>query len=312
MRAWLAEFRERIAALPPNLRGAFWILGATMIWSSLDVTVKLLGRTLDPFQMAFFRCLFGGMAILPFVLGHGLAILRTRRPGGHLLRTIAGYFSMGFSFYAVTYLPLAEATAISFTRSLFMVPLAVIFLNEIVRWRRWSATAVGFLGVLIVTRPFDLELQPATFIAIAAAACVAIVGVSIKQLSTTERPETIIFYFGAIGSLLALGPALMVWRTPTLLELGGLLFIGAFGSLGQYCTVRGLRLAEATAVDPVDYTRLIFSVIFGLLIFAEWPDVWTFVGSAVIIGSTLYITRREARLRRTAVIDASRRGTPPG
>ncbi len=285
--------------LPGNVRGALWMLAAVSVFSTMDAVIKLLGQSLDSFQIALFRCVFGGIAILPFALRGGFGALRTRRPGGHLARALIGYTAMVFGFYAVTQLPLADATALSFTRPLFMIVLAVLFLGEQVRWRRWSATAVGFLGVLVMARPGEADIDIATLSAIAASLFVAGVGVMLKRLAATERPETIIFYFTVISSLLALGPAIYVWRTPTPLEFFGLAAIGALGSLGQYFTIRSYRIAEATAVDPVDYARLLLAAAFGFLLFREVPDRWSLMGALIIIASTLYITRREARLRRT-------------
>jgi drug/metabolite transporter (DMT)-like permease len=292
---WLRVLRR----LPNNARGALWMLAAVSVFSTMDAAIKLLGQTLDSFQIALFRCVFGGLAILPFALRGGFGALRTKRWGGHLGRALIGYTAMVLGFYAVTHMPLADATALSFTRPLFMIVLAVLFLGEQVRWRRWSATTVGFLGVMVMARPGEADLDIATLSAIGATLFVAGVGVMLKRLSATERPETIIFYFTVISSALALGPALYVWRTPTLVEFIGLSAIGALGSLGQYFTIRSYRIAEATAVDPVDYTRLLIATAFGFLLFRELPDVWTLVGALIIIASTLYITRREARLGRT-------------
>jgi drug/metabolite transporter (DMT)-like permease len=120
----------------------------------------------------------------------------------------------------------------------------------------------------------------------------------LKRLSTTERPETIIFYFTVISSLMALGPALYVWRTPSWTDMAIMVLLGALGSLGQYQSIRAYRIAEATAVDPVDYARLLIATGFGLSLFSELPDLWTVAGALIIIASTLYITRREARLGR--------------
>ena len=128
--------------LPGNARGALWMLGAVTAFAIMDALIKWVGQTLDPFQIAFFRCVFGGLFILPFALRNGPAALRTRRWGGHLARALIGYTAMVLGFYAVTHLPLADATALSFTRPLFMIVLAVLFLGEAVRWRRWSAAGV--------------------------------------------------------------------------------------------------------------------------------------------------------------------------
>lgn len=286
----------RLRRLPGNARGALWMLGAVSAFATMDALIKWVGQTLDPFQIAFFRCVFGGLFVLPFALRDGPAALRTRRWGGHLFRALIGYTAMTLGFYAVTHLPLADATALSFTRPLFMIVLAVLFLGEQVRWRRWSATGIGFLGVLVMARPGHGGFDAAALIAIAATLFVAGVGVMLKRLSATERPETIIFYFTVTSSLMALGPALYVWRSPRWTDIAIMMLLGALGSLGQYLSIRAYRVAEATAVDPVDYARLLLATAFGFSLFAELPDRWTLIGALIIIASTLYITRREARL----------------
>jgi drug/metabolite transporter (DMT)-like permease len=289
----------RLRRLPDNARGALWMLGAVSAFASMDALIKWVGQTLDPLQIAFFRCLFGGLFVLPFALRNGLSAVRTQRWGGHLGRALIGYTAMVLGFYAVTHLPLADATALSFARPLFMIVLAVLFLDEQVRWRRWSATGIGFLGVMVMARPGQGGFDHAALVAIAATLFVAGVGVMLKRLSTTERPETIIFYFTLTSSLMALGPALYVWRTPGWGDMAIMMLLGALGSLGQYLSIRSYRVAEATAVEPVDYARLLLATAFGLFLFGELPDAWTLVGALIIISSTLYITRREARLGRS-------------
>ncbi len=297
----MPRLRTHFEALSPNVRGALWMLLAAFIWSVNEATIKGLGRTLDPFQISFFRCLFGGLVVLPFLLASaGTRAFRTRRFGGHFIRAAAGYVAMALAFYSIVNMPLADATALGFTRPLFMVVLAVLFLGEIARWRRWTATAIGFLGVIVMARPGLETIDLALMAAIGGAFFVAVVSVMIKKLAETERPATIIFYFGVISSTLAVGPALLVWQTPTPIELLLLIGIGAAGSLGQYFTILAFRVGEATAVDPFDYVRLIYATLFGYLFFAELPDRYTLLGAAIIVASTWYIAQREARLRREA------------
>ena len=297
----LLRLQARLRSLPANVRGALWMLLAAAIWASNDAIIKALGRTIDPFQIAFFRCVVGGLAIIPFLIASsGGPALRTRRLGGHMARAAAGYLAMVLSWYSVIHLPLADATALAFSRPLFMVILAVVFLHEAVRWRRWSATAVGFIGVLVMARPGLDDFNLGLAAAIAGAIFVAGVNVMIKSLAATERPATILFYFGVLSSLMALGPALLVWRTPTPLELAVLVLIGIAGALGQYFTIRAFRIAEATAVDPFDYVRLLYATLFGYLFFAELPDRYTVLGAAIIVASTYYIARRGAVLNREA------------
>ncbi|UUX48228.1 DMT family transporter [Nisaea acidiphila] len=291
----------RWAALSPNTQGALWIAVSCVIFSIMQANVKLLGARLDTFQIAFFRCAFGLAVILPFMFRAGPQVFKTRRPFAHLLRGCLGAGAMACGFYSVTHMPLADATAISFAKPLFMIVLAVLFLNEKVRWRRWSATAVGFLGVLIMVRPGSSEIGFASGIALLGTMFVALVVVVVKKLSETESPLTILFSFGIISTSIMTIPALLVWQQPTWTELGLLLSVGALGSAGQACAVRGFKVGEATAVVPFDYSRLIFAGFIGYWLFADIPGPHTMAGAALIVASTLYIARREAQLGKKPV-----------
>lgn len=305
-----AEMRGRVLALPDNVRGALWVMVGCVMFSAMMTLVKGLGGTFDSFQLAFFRALFGLFAIVPFVLRLGPGVLRTRRFGMHLLRGMLGASAMLCGFYAITHLSLADAVSISYARALFLIPLAVLFLGEVVRMRRWTATAIGFVGVIVMLRPGG-EAEAATFVALAGALLVAVVTILIKKLAATERPETLLFYFGVISSSVALVPALMVWESPTYDELALLMLIGACGASGQYCMIRGFKIGEATALLPFDYTRLVFAGVIGYFVFFELPDAWTVTGAAIIVGSTLYIGLREARLGRDTRTPEALADPPP-
>jgi drug/metabolite transporter (DMT)-like permease len=289
LRAWWIE-------LPGNLRGALWLLMATTFFSVMGALVKALGDDFDSPQMVFFRCSFGLLVLLPFVIRQGgPRVYVTRRFGMHLLRSLFGLTAMTCMFFSITRLPFADAVALTFTKPLFMIVLAVLFLGETVRWRRWTATAVGFGGVLIMLRPGAGTFEPASLVALLGACFIAGVMVVIKKMSPTERPVTILAYFGTLSTLASLGPALWVWRAPDAAQLVLLLGIGAAGTLGQFLIIRAYAVAEATAVAPFDYARLLFAGLIGFAVFDEVPDAWTLTGAAVIVASTLYIARREAR-----------------
>ena len=228
--------------LPPNVRGAGWMILASAVYSGQALIVKTLGQRLDPFEIAFFRCAFGLIAVIPFLAGtRGMVI--SGNPWMHVLRSIVGVAGMFCGFYAVTHLPLATATAISFTKPLFLIVLAVLFLGETVRWRRWTATAIGFLGVLIVVRPGSEVFSFAMVVALAGSFFIADVAVLVKKLSETDRNVTILFYFGVITTVVSAVPALFVWQNPTLLEWPLLLLVGVGAALGQYFSLRSLRIA---------------------------------------------------------------------
>jgi drug/metabolite transporter (DMT)-like permease len=168
-----------------------------------------------------------------------------------------------------------------------------LFLSERVGAGRWLATAAGFAGVLIVVRPGSMDFQPAHVVALLGAFFIADVIVLVKKLQGTERNATIMVYFGIVTSLASFGPALWVWTGPTGTELAILAAVAGAATLGQYCALRAFRAAEASAVVPYDYLRLVFAVLLGLALFGEIPDRWTLIGAGVLIASTLYIAYRE-------------------
>ncbi len=291
--------RARLLDLTPNVRGAFWVLAAALIFTIMGTLVKFLGGHFDSFQLAFFRALFGLLALLPFLARTGISSIKTNRLGLHLSRGLIGSAGMLCGFYALTHLSYADAVSFSYARSLFLIPLAVVFLGEVVRRRRWTATLVGFCGVLVMLRPggeFDLAMVAA----IAGAFFVALVTILIKKLSETEKPEVILFYFGIVSTSVSFVPALMVWRMPSLWEFALLMAVGAIAASGQYCMIRGYRIGETTAITPFDYTRLLFASLIGIFIFAEPLEIWTIVGALIIVASTLYIALREANLGKKA------------
>lgn len=289
--------------LAPVARGALWMLAAGVLFTGMGALVKVLGARLDSFQVAFFRALFGLLWILPFAIAAGWPALRTNHPGGHFVRGLIGAIAMFCGFYSVAHLPLADATAYSFTKPLFLVLLAALFLGERVRLRRISATAIGFLGVLVMLQPDALlhgRVELAAIVGLSGAGLVAAVVVLVKRLLRTERPVTVMFYFGLISTAVTLLPALLVWVAPTWRELTLLLLIGALGAAGQSCMLRAYSSAEATAVEPFDYTRLLYAAVVGFAVFGEVPGPWMLAGATLIIASTLYIARREAQLARLA------------
>ncbi|MDX1540786.1 MAG: DMT family transporter [Geminicoccaceae bacterium] len=294
--AALDPLRARWSALPDNVRGAAWILLSCLFFSSMAAIVKLLGSRLDSLQLSFFRALFGFLSILPFVAWGGLAAVRTTRLGLHVSRGLLGATGMLCGFYAITHLSLAEATAIGFTKPLFMVVLAALILGEVVRARRWTATAIGFIGVLVMARPIGASVEVAALVALIGAFAAATVSLLIKRLSATEGPLTILFYLGLVSSAVTLPLALIVWRQPSVLELALMAVAAAFASLAQVCMIRGFRIGEASALAPFDYARLPLAAGFGFLLFGEVPDLFTFAGAGLIVASTLYIARREATL----------------
>jgi drug/metabolite transporter (DMT)-like permease len=202
--------------------------------------------------------------------------------------------------YALTLAPLTDVVALSFSRALFIVLFAALILGEIVRWRRWAAVCAGFLGVLIMVRPGFGELNWGLVAATGDAVLSAAVALTLKSLGRTERPETIVFYFGVFSLLLSLVPALLVWRAPSL-ELWLLLVLaGTLTTMGQFANTRAWTEGDASIVAPLAYSQLVLSGFLDFLFFAVVPDRFTLLGAAIIVAATLYIALREAKLRKAA------------
>ncbi|MBL4906054.1 MAG: DMT family transporter [Sneathiella sp.] len=285
------------ATIPDNGKGILWTLAAGLLFTFMSLGIKYLGQEMDSFQIGFLRAFFGLIAILPFALRRGITPLRTKVLKLHFVRAIFGITAMLCIYYAITHLPLADAVALTFTRPLFLIFLAVLFLGEKVRWRRWAATLVGFVGVLVMVQS-NAEVGLASAIALLGALMVALVSVLLKKLSRTEAPTTIMVYYGVIGSLIAFIPASQVWVTPTGEQLVILVGAAIVGSATNFCMIRAFSIAEATAVAPFDYVRLIFSGFFGFILFSEIPSEWMVLGAGIIVASSLYIVRREAGLKK--------------
>ncbi len=277
-------------AIPGNVRGACWIIVAAVWLTAMAVTIKVLGKTMSPWEIVLLRSVFALLLIMPALARQGFDKVRTRRPGMHMIRALVGFCGFTSMVFAVTHLDLALFTTMGFTRILFVILLAILFLGERLNVRRAAATLAGFLGVIITMQPGGQGgFDPWILVALGSALFAAGVSTSIKNLTRTEAPITILFWAYGLMALLAAGPALYTWRMPTLHEFGLVAMIGVFTTLGQTCTVMGLRAGDATAVVPFDYTRLLYAAAIGFFAFGEVPSIATFIGAAVIIASTLYI-----------------------
>jgi drug/metabolite transporter (DMT)-like permease len=299
----LARTRTAFARLPAASRGALFMIGASAGFSVMMALVRDLSPDIHPFVSAFFRNLFGLLFMIPWVIGEGRRHhLHSQRWGMHFLRSMMGLAAMLLLFLSLGLMPLAEATALTFTAPLFATIGAALILGETVRLRRWTAVAVGFAGALIILRPGMGTLQPAALVALAAAAFIAGAMLTIKSLSRTEHPNAIVVIMGLMMTPASLGPAVAVWTMPDPLELAKLLAMGLAATVGQVCLTRSFRSADASVVLPFDFARLVFVAILGYLMFGEAPDPWTWTGGAVIVGATVYIAHREARTGRAVVL----------
>lgn len=272
------------------------------------VLVKTLGQTLHPFEISFFRGLVALAVILPiFARTGGLrAGMRTQIPLLQLTRGVVGSLAMFLGFYAIVALPLADAQAISFSRNLFLVPLAAFVLSEVVGLRRALAAAVGFVGVLIMLRPgvdmgagdAGLYLSAGAAAALGHAFLVALATVLVNIASRYDGPVTLMFYTNIVTVSLIAIPTFFVWQTPTMNEFLMLIAMGVLATASHNCFIRAFAIGEASAIAPVDYSRLIFAALAGWLVFSTVPDRFTIIGALIIVASSFYIVRREAGLQK--------------
>jgi drug/metabolite transporter (DMT)-like permease len=301
----VATLKARWAKLPGNLRGGLWVLASTLFFSAMVAAIKVVGQRLHVTEILFFRQMVMIVLALPVILRGWPGSMQSARIDLQTLRVFAAFCAMLMGFTAVIHMPLANATTLAFGKTFFMTILAIIFLQEVVGIRRWSAVFVGFAGVLIVAWPqpgasFDIY----ALLAICSAACVAVVMVIVRKLSQVDQPVTILTYQAIGVGLLMLAPTIYFWKTPTLEEWALIVFIGVLSALGQTCNILGLRAGEASAVAPLDYSRLLFAVLFGWLIFSEWPEPRVFVGALLIIGAAVYTLHRERQLGRKGRAEA--------
>lgn len=294
LKARLAPYVARWEALPANARGSAWMVASSLVFAVMATCIKLLGRDLPVVEILFFRQMFVLVVVSPAIVRGFPAVLQTPRRGLHFTRALLAFVAMTAGFTALVHLPLAEATAISFARTLFTTILAVLFLHEVVGWRRWSATLVGFVGVVVVARPSPEHFNEYALLALLSACFVAALQIALRTLARTERPITIMTYQNVTLSVLLAGPAIWLWVTPTWQQLAALAGIGALMSVVQWTMIKAYGTGEASAIAPMEYGRLVFATIAGILVFSEVPTIYTGVGSALIIGSTLYTMHRNA------------------
>ncbi len=292
----------RVRRLSGALEGALLMVFSCACFAAMSALIRHLSGSISSFEIAFFRNAVGLVAVLPWMLHLGLGKLKTQRLKLYLSRGALGVIAMWAWYAALGMMPLAEAITLNFTVALWMIPVAIVLLKEHIGPRRWAATGVGFAGVLIVLQPGAEAMSLGGLLAIGSAFLFAVTMCIIKLLSKTETPTQIVFYMNLIMTPLSLGPAIAFWSYPTWIELGLLIAIGLIALAGHFSMARALSLAEASALMPLDYMRLPFAILIGYFAFGEFPGVWTWVGGAVIIGSALYISRREAQLRRAPVV----------
>ena len=285
----------------PVLQAISLMIFACSMLAIMGGMIRFLADSGMPvFQIVFLRNAAGLLFFIPWFFQAGLGVLRTKRIGAYGLRSLVGFASMLSWFYAVSVLPLADAVALNFTAPIFGTVLAVVILRETVGIRRSIAMVVGFIGAMIILRPGLSEMSSGAYAAIFSAMTMAGSMVMVKLLSRTESTAAMVALNQILILPMSLIPAIFVWQTPTVEQLLAILFIGLLATLGHLSFTKAYSLADASVVMPFDFFRLIFSALIGFIFFLQEPDLFTYIGAAVIFASSTYIAIRESRVSAAA------------
>ena len=270
---------------------------AAVLLAITFVLIRELSQSMHTFQIVLIRSVFAILVMLPWLQKVGVKKLRTTRWRRYSVRAVVAYIAMVCWFYALSELPLADATALQFTMPLWAVLFGVFWLGEKAGSNRWLVTLIGFAGALVIVRPGLIDTGIASVAALTAAAFYSGGNILIKTLSTTDD-SMVIAFLGFLFSLpLAIPLAFLFWTPIDWSAVPAIIAFGLATAAAQISLARALSMADASAVAPADYLRLPAVAILGFIFFNEVPDIWTGVGALIIIASTWYLTVSESRSR---------------
>lgn len=282
----------------PNPRlGIVWMLLTMMLFVALDAVAKALVATYPVMQVVWARYFFHAVLLI-VLLGPRLPrVIRTRRLGLQVVRALFLVVTSLLFFASLATLKLVEASTIMFLSPILVTALSVPILGEKVGIRRWMGVAVGFVGALIIIRPGLGVMQWAALLVLGAALANALYQIATRLLHNTDETLTTLLYTAVVGSIATSLIVPFLWVTPDPIGWGLMALAGLLGGIGHFCLIRAFTLAAPPVVAPFSYSSLVWSTLFGFLIFAELPDLWTLVGAALIVAGGLYIFHREQKAK---------------
>lgn len=311
----IKRFRQKLASVPAPMLGVVFMVASTVAFAGMHGGVRYLAleQHLHPFEIAFFRNFFGLLALAPWFIRRGVRPLRTQRFGLHVWRALINVVAMLLFFMGLALTPIAQVQALGFTAPLFASLLAIIFLRERVFLWRWSALIVGFLGALIIIRPGMKSVDVGSLLVLGSAAIWACAIVIIKMLSRTDSSVTITAYMVILMTPLSFLSAVFFWQWPNGTQLLWLGLVGVSGTLAQMGMAQAFRMAEATAVLPLDFMKLIWGAMIGYALFGEIPDAGIWIGGVTVFAAATYIAYRESQSKVANELTTAPdvKGTPP-
>lgn len=287
---------------PSQLRGIMFMLLSTALFSCMHGLIRYVSADMHPYEIAFFRNLFGLIVFVPWLVRYGMtpfvAPFRSGRVHLHLFRAALNVVSMLCFFYALSIAPLAQVSALTFSSPVFACVWAVLLLGERIDLKSWGIILLGFAGTIVVLQPGLEDVTLGSALALTSAFVWSFALIIIKVMTRTDTAVTIAAYMNLLLAILTAVPAAWVWTTPTTTQFGLLVVLAACGSSAHILMNQALKEAESHIVLPLDFSRLIWATLIGLIVFAEAPGIAVWIGGAMIIASAAYVGERERRLRR--------------
>ena len=288
-----------IAASSGNAKGIAWMFLTGLIFVGVTGVVRHLGGDMHPIQLAFLRYAIALIFLSPILWREFRSHRKRPRPFGlHAARGLLHAFGVMLWFYAMAHIPVAEVTALGFTAPIFATLGAAMFLGEKLYLRRISAVVIAFVGAMVILRPGLHVVEPGAIAQLIAAPFFAASLLIGKKLTETEHNGTIVAIMGVFVTLALFPPAMYFWRPPSGEEMIWLVAVAGLATVGHLTMTQAFRCAEITSLQPITLLQLVWATILGLYIFAEEPDLWTWVGGGIIVTSATYIAHREARAKK--------------
>lgn len=295
--------RNRLTKLRTQLSHPTAVAVGLMLISALassvmHVIVRIASQEISSLQVTFLRSIFAFLVLVPFMIRSGHMKLRTKRPWLHIVRGVLSFLSVASWYYALATIPLAEATALSFTSTIFVTAGAALFYGERVGAMRWGAVLLGLTGTLVILRPGFAIVSWGAILTVASGLLFAAAMLIVKTLARSDDNLTIIFYAPLLVAIFAFPPAVPFWIWPsgTIWLIG--LAMGTLAAISHWVVTEALRIGQASVTMTADYSRLVWTTLIAYVLFKELPDAWTWAGSALILASTIFITLNETRGRK--------------
>ncbi len=282
---------------PPNIRlGIILMMMGLALFAGGEAIVKTLAPRYDVTQVVWARYVFHALVTLFLFFRLGIfRLAKTNRPWLHISRSALMLIATSLFFFALRYLPLADAVAILFISPIFIAALSIPILNENVGWRRWIAILVGFVGALIIIRPGSGATHWAAVLPLGSAICYAFYQILTRIASRTDSTQTSLFWTSVFGVSVTSMFVPFVWIMPTTTDWLLMIGLGGMYGIGHYLLIRGLEIAPASTLSPFLYTQIVWATLFGFIFFDQFPDQVTIGGATVVITSGLYIWWRETK-----------------